>query len=296
MLQYYWKWRLVHWFISLFSFPGDIIKIFLQYFIHSLIFYPGMFDYSRALHQRLSLAHSLCNVCTGAPLCWSWTAFHFSLLLLHGPSCPLPPHLHHLPVWLLPVLPGNDQGCTGSSCTGCPHLPHGSHHLTEKDGVGDGSSGTDWKACPDWSETGDEEGWKDITVLCVWILHRGDDIGCMLIIIWKNIFNEKISSLKWPVDWSYPVPRVSSPWSMMPCLTFMWRVRFPFRVNLLGQYRHLKGLLSECKCMWPIRLCILLNSFPHSWKENITICTAENEYNWNFIDISNNAVISSLYI
>lgn len=51
---------------------------------------------------------------------------------------------------------------------------------------------------------------------------------------------------------------------MTPCLTFMWRVRLPFRVNLLGQYRHLKGLLSECRCMWPIRLCIRLNSFPHS--------------------------------
>lgn len=64
------------------------------------------------------------------------------------------------------------------------------------------------------------------------------------------------------------VPCPSRTISMTPCLTFMCRLKLPLRVNLLEQYGHLNGLLSEWRCMWPSRLYIRLNSLPQTWKNN----------------------------
>lgn len=61
------------------------------------------------------------------------------------------------------------------------------------------------------------------------------------------------------------LPWVSRLTSITPCLTFMWRLRLPFRLNLLEQYGHLKGLLPAWRCMWPSRLYMRLKDFPQTW-------------------------------
>lgn len=55
----------------------------------------------------------------------------------------------------------------------------------------------------------------------------------------------------------------------IPCLTFMCLLRLPFRLNLLEQHAHLKGLLPAWRCMWPRRLYIRLNDFPHTCGKRI---------------------------
>lgn len=59
-------------------------------------------------------------------------------------------------------------------------------------------------------------------------------------------------------------PWLSRLMSITPCLTFMCRLRLPFRLNLLEQYGHLKGLLPACRCMCPSRLYMRLKDFPQT--------------------------------